>query len=453
MNKISIEDTRKYLDSQSPSFCAAKWFNVSIWLGNGRTASCHHPLAHPVPLSELEKDASALHNTSEKKLRRKEMIEGERPDECSYCWTAEDAALAEGKELYSDRILQTARYTQEELDTLKDVEWDKNVSPKTVEICFDNLCNLACSYCNSEFSSTWHKDIADSGPYGEMKTNGGRTFNNDGSLAMPFGNKNEGNVYVKRFFDWFEDIRHTIQELRVSGGEPSRSPHFWKLLEICNNDKFDFAVNSNLIMDDKRLDKLIAAADNFKSLDIYTSAESMGKAQQFVRDGFEWNTWKQNMFKLYMSKKIRTIHIMMTISLLSIWGVSDFLKEIVRWRKFFNDVDQFQMSCNILRFPSFQSVNMLDKGSKDMLADRIAATVEESREWLKDHEVNSYNRLVAYLRNVTKSYEDKDSYEDKKADLLTFLKQYEKRRNMPIKEYMPEEFNNFYNGLELQSLI
>ena len=71
--KTSYENALKAMNNTSTSFCAAKWYNVSIWLGNGRTASCHHPLAHKIPDQELAKDASALHNTEFKKKQRKMM--------------------------------------------------------------------------------------------------------------------------------------------------------------------------------------------------------------------------------------------------------------------------------------------------------------------------------------------------------------------------------------------
>jgi hypothetical protein len=61
MSKISPQESKKIIDKVSKSFCAAKWYNVSIWLGNGRTASCHHPLAHPIPKAELAKNKTALH--------------------------------------------------------------------------------------------------------------------------------------------------------------------------------------------------------------------------------------------------------------------------------------------------------------------------------------------------------------------------------------------------------
>jgi len=445
--KTSYERTRQIIKDIAPkSFCAAKWYNVSVWLGNGRTASCHHPLAHPVPKDELAADASALHNTKFKKEQRRKMLAGERPEECGYCWRVEDAAQSE--EINSDRIYQTARYTEEEIRALKDIPWDKNVNPKTVEICFDNLCNLACSYCNAEFSSTWSKDISTNGEYKNMETDGGKTYRQDGSIAMPFGNKNEGNIYVKRFFDWFPEIKDGITELRVSGGEPSRSPSFWKLIDISDNEKFAFAVNSNLIMEDSRLERLINAGKKFEKLDIYTSAECMHKNQEFVRDGFDWDVWEKNIMKATESPYVNGMYIMMTISVLSIWTVAEFLQTIVNWKKKFNNRHAFFMSVNILRFPSFQSVNMLPLEIKEELASRIEKVMVENKEWINDLETNQFKRLLIYLRKVDTSYEDKDDFGKKRNDFINFIEQYAERRNKPLEEYMPVEFNNWYTNLK-----
>ena len=445
--KTSYARTKELIKDIAPkSFCAAKWYNVSIWLGNGRTASCHHPLAHPVPKKELAKNASALHNTKFKKEQRKKMLAGERPKECGYCWKVEDAANDES--INSDRIYQTARYTEEEIKALKDIPWDKNINPKTVEICFDNLCNLACSYCNSEFSSTWSKDIVKNGEYKNMVTDGGKTYRQDGSIAMPFGNKNEGNIYVKRFFDWFPEIKDGITELRVSGGEPSRSPSFWKLIDMSDNEKFALAVNSNLIMEDSRLDRLVEAGKKFEKLDIYTSAECMYKNQEFVRDGFEWDTWEKNVKKAVASPHINGMYVMMTISLLGIWTVDKFVKQIVEWKKEVNDKHAFFMSVNILRFPSFQSVTMLPQNIKEDLANRIEKVMKVEYDWINDLEKNQLKRLLIYLRKVDSSIEDVDAYSKKRNDLINFVDQYALRRNKPVEEYMPQEFNNWYQQLK-----
>ena len=67
------------------------------------------------------------------------------------------------------------------------------------------------------------------------------------------------------------------------------------------------------------------------------------------------------------------------------------------------------MSVNILRFPSFQSVNIISQDVKNTIIDKLETTIRENQEWMKEWEINHYERLVTYLRNVDKSYEDSDT--------------------------------------------
>src|SRR6056300_1091531 len=126
--KSEFDKVKETIDTVSPSFCAAKWYNATVWLSNGRTASCHHPEAHYIPPREVFKNHTALHNTEFKKQRRKEMLEGVRCEECSYCWRVEDA----DPDVHSDRIFKSAIYTDEEIQEIKNIGWEADVNPKTL---------------------------------------------------------------------------------------------------------------------------------------------------------------------------------------------------------------------------------------------------------------------------------------------------------------------------------
>ena len=67
---------------------------------------------------------------------------------------------------------------------------------------------------------------------------------------------------------------------------------------------------------------------------------------------------------------------------------------------------------------------------------------------MKEWEINHYERLVTYLRNVDVSYEDSDVMENKHNDFKNFVFQYAKRRQKPIEEYLPWEFINWFNTIE-----
>ena len=49
----------RMIDNKSESYCGAKWFNATIWLGHGQTASCHHPPGHWIPLEEIERQSNS----------------------------------------------------------------------------------------------------------------------------------------------------------------------------------------------------------------------------------------------------------------------------------------------------------------------------------------------------------------------------------------------------------
>jgi len=437
-----VKRTIEIINEVSPSFCAAKWYNATIWLGNGRTASCHLPPAHTIPLDSLSNPA-ALHNTEEKKQRRLEMLTGTRCTECAYCWTVEDA---NDPNVHSDRVYKTRIYTEDEILSLTKLDPFADVNPKTLEISFDNLCNLNCSYCNAEFSTTWATDIKENGPYKGLITPGGGTFQNAGEHANPFGLKNIDNPYVEAFFKWFHSgLKDSLQELRVTGGEPTRSPWFWKLLDECKDTKFKFAVNSNLIMDQHKLGQLIDSSKKFQSFDLYTSCEAYGKHAEFVRSGLDYNLWKSNALQFAKEGNYKMIHVMLTVSALSIWTITQFMSDVLEMRKQVGG-HQFHMSINILRFPSFQGLNVLPEHLKLAEANRIENWLSTAT-GLSPFEKNQIERLVTYLREVDRSHEDTDSLDNKINDLVKFTKQYATRNNKSI-DVFPKSFTDWFNEYE-----
>jgi organic radical activating enzyme len=441
----SLDETKEAISAISSSFCAAKWYNATIWLSNGRTASCHHPIAHSIPIESIQKNASALHNTEYKKEQRQLMIDGKRPDECSYCWRVEDN---NDPTIFSDRIYKSHIYSIEDMTKLKTLSYSQNIDPKTLEISFDNLCNLSCTYCNPEFSSTWSTDIKANGKYIGLKTPGGNTYTHSSEYTLSINSKEE-NIYIEKFFEWYNtSLKDSLQELRITGGEPSRSPHFWKLLDQCTDAKFDFAVNSNLIMSEKRLDSLIEAAGRFKKFDLYTSCESYGKHAEFVRHGLKYDLWRSNLITFATKAKFNSLHIMMTISALSVWTIVPFMEDILEIRKELGNQYIGSLSLNILRFPSFQSINVISEPYKIQLADDLEQIVKERKLLLSASETNQILRVASYLRNVDKSYEDTDTVENKTNDFINFVNQYALRRSMQLEEYLPPTFMQWFNTLK-----
>jgi len=429
------------LNKVGKGFCAAKWYNSTIWLGNGRTSSCHHPPAHSINLDDVVKNPSALHNTEYKKSVRKEMLNGERPAECGYCWKVEDAA----PNAVSDRVYKSNIYTPNDISKLAKQSPDIDVNPKTLEISFDNVCDYQCTYCNAEFSTTWNADINRNGGY-DLSTDGGATYNQPYEFDTNIV-KNP-TVYTDAFQRWYDSgLKDDLTELRITGGEPTMSPSFWRFINNIDNANYQFSVNTNLGMRTDVMDKLIAASYKFKGFDLYTSIESSPSIAEFVRTGFKWDTWTSNLDHFIREGKYTSINIMMTISCLSLPGLVGFLEEYKSLKKYYPNV-HMTISANILRFPSFQSITVLSNELKKHYHSALTEWLNTNDNVLADFEIQHLNRLLDYLHNVDTSYEDTDTLKSKHSDLHKFVTQYADRRGVDIHSIYHKEFVNWFNKLK-----
>ena len=438
INETDLEYRQRVIDIKSDSFCAAKWYNATIWLGSGQTTSCHHPLPHQVTVEEVKANPKALHNTPQKKLERSMMQQGERPKGCEYCWKIEDM----DKDAISDRVYKTLIYKDEDIDIAFNTPRNEDINLKTLEIAFDRTCNFACSYCNPAFSTTWVKDIKQKGAYKNLTSDGRNHFTHPHKSSQLY-DFNEENPYVTAFFKWWDsDLHETLDELRITGGEPLMSGHTWKLLDWFKKNKKQsttrLAINSNLGFDKERIDKLLSATNDVK-IDLYTSNESMNEHAEYIRDGLQWDQWYNNVMYLIKSKKLRGLHVMCTINALCLSTLPTFLEMLVGIKMSYG-ADAINFTLNILRFPSFQSALVLPKKIKLKYKTQLEEflLMYGDQPELHQMEVNQVKRLIDYLDIVKTPHSEAFEMPKLLNDFKEFYKQYDERRNKDFVKTFPE---------------
>jgi len=442
-----LEFRKQILDTKSASFCAAKWYNATIWLGSGQTTSCHHPPAHAIDLAAIKTNPKAIHNTAQKKQDRAMMQQGTRPSGCEYCWKIEDM----GRDAVSDRVYKSKIYPIESLDHAYSTDPNSDVDLRTLEIAFDRTCQFACSYCNPAFSSTWVKDIKNNGPYRSLVSDGRNHFTHIHSTSQlySFG---DTNPYVEAFFAWWEsDLHKTLQELRITGGEPLMSGETWKLLDWFKENRgrsqTRLAINSNLGAE-VDIDRLLDSVDGLE-VDIYTSNESTDTQAEYIRDGLEYSAWLNNVQKLLDSPNIRAVHCMSTISALCLTSLPDLLTQLVNLKRQYGR-ERMSFTLNILRFPSFQSPLVLP--------DYLRRTFELNlTEWsrnhahnplLHEHELNHLRRLIDYLDVVKTPHSEAFELPKLHNDFKQFFAQYDARRNKNFSTTFPL-LTDWYNDIQV----
>jgi organic radical activating enzyme len=427
----------RMIDTVSDSFCAAKWYNATIWLGHGQTASCHHPPGHWIDKEEIKTNPSAIHNTQHKKKMRQMMLEGKRPQECEYCWKVEDI----GRQNTSDRIFKTIIYKDEDVKKLSQLPWDADVDLKTLEIAFDRACNFACSYCNPAFSSTWVKDIKDKGPYNNIQSDGRGHFADTAPWAARSTKREEDNPYIVAFWKWWESsLSESLEEIRVTGGEPLMHKSVWQLFDWFKQhpeSKMRFAINSNLVPEKKStLDRFIEASHHIPHLEVYTSNESMGAQSEYIRDGMNYDRWYSNMERLVLESNVNQIHCMMTINALCLESITEFMSQMIAFRKQYGN-HTLSLSLNILRFPSFQSAAVLPQELKAHFREKLSLWFTDNEQDVLPHEVGQIQRLIDYLDVVKTPHKDTAEKDKIYNDFRFFYEQYDRRRGKDFRKSFP----------------
>ena len=289
-----FEETRNELNSTGCGMCLAKWTQVTMHLHNGMTHSCLHPIPHKIPLDELKNNPSALHNTKHKKKVRREMLMGERPDECNYCWKVEDSS-----ESFSDGIFKSSEpWSFPHMEEIKESRWSEDYNPKYVEVNFSNTCNFKCSYCSPMFSSKWMEEIEKHGGY-PTSTN----FNDlkwpKETGQIPYKHSEE-NPYVEAFWEWWPDLYLDLHTFRITGGEPLLSKDTWRLLEFIAetdepNRKLNLSINTNLGVPKNLIEKFVKLCKKIidegrvNELIVFTSCEAWKEQAEYIRFGLDFD--------------------------------------------------------------------------------------------------------------------------------------------------------------------
>ena len=281
----AADKAKEQLDNISPTMCYAKWSQVSMHLTNGMTHSCYHPPTHKIPLEELDKNITALHNTEEKKEQRRQMLKGERPEGCSYCWNIEDTGSR------SDRVYRSGEYwAQESREDIMDAGASGNINPRYVEVNFNQACNFKCSYCSPHLSTSWQEEIEEFGEYPTTAPHNNITSLTNKGL-MPLKISQEDNPYVTAFWKWWPEMYKTLRVFRMTGGEPLMDKNTFKVLDYVYeqpNKDLELSITSNMRpVNDALFEKFLSSV---KKLDNVQHG-----AEVYVKDpldGTDWQTWQ-----------------------------------------------------------------------------------------------------------------------------------------------------------------
>jgi organic radical activating enzyme len=303
----------RYFPIKTDTACQLKWNWSTIRLYSATTSSCHRVQSDSIGVDNFDQ----FHNTPKKLADRQLMLQGQWPKGgCEYCKNIEDAG---GN---SDRMfhLQIPNMSPPELDHHPEAI---SVTPRIVEVYFDNTCNMSCLYCWDGFSSQIQQENV---KFGRFEKSGVVIENRSAKST-------ELDAVTQKFWQWMSNNHLKIKRLHVLGGEPFYQRQFDECLNFLQNNPspdLEFNVISNLMISTSKFADRIGRIQELHErgciarFDLTASIDCWGAEQEYVRHGLDLEQWKIN-FEHVVNQPWITLNINQTLSALTIKTIPDLL--------------------------------------------------------------------------------------------------------------------------------
>jgi organic radical activating enzyme len=449
MNKgnESADNKSKFLTSAEqmkeqlgPALCLAKWKQVSLHLTTGMNNSCYHPPLHPINPQEIAVDVSALHNTAYKKQQRQMMLAGEKPAECQYCWNMEDLGELSDRHYRSGEPWAAADFEQIKNSTGA----EDDVIPSYVEVNFNNACNLKCSYCSPQFSSSWADEANRDGAYATSTPHNAPEHFTGSRRVIP---ARESNPYVEAFWQWWPTLYPQLKHFRMTGGEPLMDRNTYRVFDyVLALPKPDLHLNvtSNFSVEDALFEKYLDYVKRLCNTQIehfmqYVSLDSgRGFQAEYIRHGMDSQRVVTNVNRyLHEAPSRNSLTFIITMNNLSVSGFREYMEWILHLRQSYSKTYQrVWFDTPVLRQPAWQSLQILPESyaaKLEQCADWMDSQVTTGLHGFKDYEVQRLRRDIAWMREG-----QKQDNTVAKADFHRFFGEHDRRRGTDFLRTFPE---------------
>ena len=220
------------------SRCAAFWKHTNIRSNNKIFPCCRFKS----PVADFDGNLIEILDSEVYKELRDKSARGEFIKGCEKCYYEE----SKGKTSLRQKL-------NEEYDT-------DSVQLEFLEIGFDNICNLTCDGCWSDFSSAWSKKL----------------------------NPKSDKIIHYKSIDEIHQISSTIKKILFLGGEPLMTNRHAKFLNLVTNPtavEVIYNTNGTFLLDEN----LISILNKFKSVKFILSLDGYADLNDRVRSGSKWS--------------------------------------------------------------------------------------------------------------------------------------------------------------------
>jgi MoaA/NifB/PqqE/SkfB family radical SAM enzyme len=290
--------------------------------------------------------------------------------ECATCWSKEKTKLSSFRQEKNSNLLGDEKFTSQWINLFS--KKHKVLPLLFADLKFSNVCNYTCAMCH---------------PHNSTKIYSQWVIKHDALHIKEFLANNPN--YMERVKNYTRNNRHSLLEdilkhdikiLSITGGEPLLDEKILQILselETSKKQKISLTFVTNGSVD---LVSTVNKLGKFKYIKFVISIESVGKLNDYIRIGSDWNFLSNNI--LNAQKNNISVSVNTIIQSLSLHK----LHETIKWCKENNLEQQFMY----LETPHELSCNLLPKSSIDNIINELP---HEVAHYILDNYTDCSNKI------------------------------------------------------------
>ena len=386
----------------SKTFCPMPFNHLNI-KQEGKISACWR---YPDRLGDYTQNSlEEIWNNDETKELRRAILNGEQPAGCRSCWDLESSGST------STRQTCKKTYNTVTLDhVLKNVKEDFSYPVeqlKSIEVRFDNVCNLMCRHCSPDYSSVWEQAVKkDSALMDKM---------------VEYGTYRKRKEHIKLTDEMIDEVTIKfaphLEEIMIAGGEPLYHEKHYQFLEnlqpYAKNLRLSYNTNLNTISYKGK--SIIDLWKNFKELWIRISLDGDPSCYDYARVASNLPKVEHNIKELNNHLTNADISATCTVSLYNI-------TRLVNVIEYFTTLDVY-FHTSLVQYPNSLNIKLLPQHLKDKVT-------KDFNEWITNDPHGRVKALsstidadkqVARIKNFGKNVIKYMNSEDKHNNWNEFL--------------------------------
>ena len=375
-------------------YCSTKFTDLQVHVGSRLLYNCCVAYPERADLNWLEKNPGKIFETATMIKDRKLMLENKSCESCDF-----------GCYKYEKQGLSSTRLEQPNAKKITEI----NAPLRNLQISLSNDCNLKCVYCNPEWSSSWHRELAD---HGDIKLDGMAIKNNNWSTLWSKLKQKDRSIDSKFFQILLKEIKlaKNLESITVLGGEPLLHNKLLDIIESVGKDK-KINLVTGLGVNTKRLQNILKKLHG-KKINFRISGESTNSNFEFIRHGLKWKDYCDRIKIIQdMGFSIELISTISNISLLD----------------FPNFYEKFSKTCPISmgmgRTMPFVLPNVLDENNKAQII-----------KWMLEQ---NNKEFTPYVESLSAPYTD-----IQQKNCGDYINELARRRKVDLK-FIPSSFKDW----------